>query len=143
MFRRTQKSQATNGRPDRRGVVTVEFALSAPILFIIVLSGWEFSRINMIRNTADNAAYEGARVGMLPGSTAERAKETAKKALNAVGVNDATVTVDPPVIASDTNVVKVSISVPFASNSYGMVRFFASGNLEKHCTLSREIVFTQ
>ena len=132
------KTQATH---KRRGVVTVEFAMTAPILFILVLGGWEFSRINMVRNTADNAAYEGARVAMLPGSTATKAINTAQKALDAVGVNGATISVTPTNIQSDTEQVKVKIRIPYKKNSYGVMRFFKSGEMVKECTLSRELVY--
>ena len=54
---------------DRRGATAVEFALVAQVLFVIVLGAVEFSRLNMIRNLAQDAAYFAARDSMVPGAS--------------------------------------------------------------------------
>ena len=46
----------------RRGATAVEFAITAPIFFLFLLASFEFGWLNVIRHTADNAAYEAARV---------------------------------------------------------------------------------
>ncbi len=55
----------------RRGATTVEFAITVPILFAVVFTAFEFSRMNVIRHTAVNAAYEG-RVAVLFPALAQR-----------------------------------------------------------------------
>ena len=64
--------QSTSGQKvsSRAGATAVEFAIVAPIFFLIMLASFEFSRLNVIRHTADNAAYEAARHAMVPGATA-------------------------------------------------------------------------
>ncbi len=47
----------------------VEFAIVAPLLFFLFFASMEFCRVAMIRHTADNAVYEGCRVGIIPGAT--------------------------------------------------------------------------
>ena len=55
---------------DRTAAVVVEFAICAPILFLFFFASLEFSRVNMIRQSVENAVYEGARRGIVPGATA-------------------------------------------------------------------------
>ncbi len=43
----------------RRGAAAVEFG-SAPIFFLFVFALFEFTWTNVLRHTADNAAYEAA-----------------------------------------------------------------------------------
>ncbi|MCA9068552.1 MAG: pilus assembly protein, partial [Planctomycetaceae bacterium] len=42
-----QPKTKTNSRP---GVTVVEFALVAPLLFLVIFGAIEFSQVNMIRN---------------------------------------------------------------------------------------------
>ena len=57
----------------RTGAVMVEFVIVAPLLFLFFFAAFEFCRVAMIRHTADNAVYEGARIGIIPGATADEA----------------------------------------------------------------------
>lgn len=126
-------------RRHRRGATAVEAALTLPILFLIMLSGWEFSRVNVIRNTMTNAAYIAARESMLPGATAEAARTEGERVLLAIGVANAVIDVTPNNIDADTSEVTVDVIVPLASNSMGIVKFFASRNMTASCTLTREL----
>ncbi len=56
-------------RSQRKGVTAVEFAFVAPIIFALFIGAIEITRLNFIRNSAANAAYEGARKAVTPGST--------------------------------------------------------------------------
>ena len=44
----------------RRGAHVVEFALTVPILFMLVMAGIEFYRVSMLRQYAENVSYEAA-----------------------------------------------------------------------------------
>jgi Flp pilus assembly protein TadG len=79
--RLTRSTNATR----RTGAAAVEFAIVAPVFFILVIAAFEFGRINVIRHTADNAAYEGARIAMVPGATAAEAVAEAERILRIVG----------------------------------------------------------
>jgi Flp pilus assembly protein TadG len=50
----------------RKGVAAVEFALVAPIFFLLVFGLIEFGRIMMVQQSLTNAAREGNRVAILP-----------------------------------------------------------------------------
>jgi Flp pilus assembly protein TadG len=79
----TTQSQRRFTQRDRDGVAVVEFALTAPIFFLFVLAAFEFGWMNVLRHTADNAAYEAARAAMVPGATAADATVKANNILGA------------------------------------------------------------
>lgn len=56
---RTGKRSAYKRR--RLGAATVELALVAPFIFLLVFSSMEFSRMMMVRQALTNAAREGCR----------------------------------------------------------------------------------
>ena len=66
----------------RRGATVVEFAIVAPIFFLFLLASFEFGWLNVLRHTADNAAYEAARTAMVPGGTAADAATKANSILS-------------------------------------------------------------
>jgi Flp pilus assembly protein TadG len=119
-------------------VVTVEFALTVPLLFMIVFAAIEFSRVNVIRHTVDNAAYEGARDGVYPGATAADVRATAQSILNAVGTAGAVITVTPSNIQENTPEVTVRVEVPLDQNGWIFPSFFAGRTLTGSSTLARE-----
>jgi Flp pilus assembly protein TadG len=130
-------------RSARRGAVAVEFALTASLLFLILFASVEFMRVNTIVNTTENAAYEGARAGVVPGATSTQVQTAATSMLSAIGVRNATITVQPATISEDSPDITVTIGVPLDSNSLIAPRFFLGDTLTKTCTLSREVLNAQ
>jgi Flp pilus assembly protein TadG len=125
-------------RQRRSGAVIVEFAICAPILFLFFFAALEFSRVNMIRQTIENATYEGSRRGIVPGATANDCRNAAQLVLNTVSTNDATITVTPGVITPDTAQVTVAVTVPIDSNSWVTPFFFKNKSLANSMTMRRE-----
>ncbi len=126
----------------RRGGTIVEFAIVAPILFLVMFTCMEFARMNMIRNSAENAAYEAARAAIVPGATADDARDTGHAVLDAVLTSGEQITITPPVIAPETQVVTVTVEVPLDDNSWVAPVFFAGTTIEASCTLRRDLVET-
>ena len=127
-------------RRRRRGAVLVEFAITAPILFMIVFASFEFSRVNMLRNTIENAACEGARRGIVPGATALACEQSAQKLLDIVRVNNSTVVATPNPITATTEEVTVVVTVPLdVSNGYLMPRYFLGREIKATITLPRQL----
>lgn len=122
----------------RRGATTVEFALVAPAFFLLLLGSFEFSRLNVIRHTADNAAYEAARIAMVPGATAAEAIAEANRFLNIAGARGATVTVNPATLGPNTNQITVTIDVPMSQNGWITPKFTATQNMRAVSTLKAE-----
>jgi Flp pilus assembly protein TadG len=53
-------------RTTRSGVAAVEFALVAPIFFLLVFGLIEFGRMMMVQQALTNGAREGSRVAVMP-----------------------------------------------------------------------------
>jgi Flp pilus assembly protein TadG len=118
----------------RRGATTVEFAIVVPIIFAMFLGTIEMTRLNFIRHSAANAAYEGARKAIIPGSSFTEATDEALRLMQAVGVGNG-------VTASLTTLndtMTVTVTVPVNQNSWGAARFSSGMTITQACTLSRE-----
>ena len=93
----------------------------------------------MLRNTIENAAFEGARMGIIPGATASEAKTAAEDLVNSLQINDSTVTVSPTTIVASTEEVTVTVTAPMTmANHYVTPRFFLGKTLSASITLPRE-----
>ena len=95
---------------------TVEFVLVFPVLMTFFGAMIVFAQANLLRYTAQYAAYEGARSAIVPGATSEQVLETTKQTLAVVDVRDAEIMVRPAVITEDVSEVQVSVSVPMGPN---------------------------
>ena len=123
----------------RRGAVTVEFALVAPLVFFIVFAAIEFARLNMLVNSMENACYEAARRGIIPGATVANVEAEANQILQAVGAVNSTVTVTPAVITNQTPEITVAISIPLNDNAWVTPNFTKNAVVSRSCTLTREV----
>ncbi len=126
--------------PARRGALTVEFALVAPLVFLVVFGAIEFARLNMLINTMENAAYEGARRGIVPGATVANVEAESEAILQAVGAVNAHVVVTPAVLTNQSPDVTVRISIPLDDNAWVAPRFTKSVVVTRSCTLNREAI---
>jgi len=122
----------------RAGAAAVEFAIVAPIFFLFILAAFEFGRLNIIRHTADNAAYEAARLAMVPGATAGEAIAKANRMLNIVGTRGATVTVNPAVLGPNTDEILVTIQVPMDQNGFIAPHFTRGKTIRAQSRLKTE-----
>lgn len=106
--------------PRRRGAAVVEFAVVAPLFFLIVMGIIEFGRLAMVQQVITNAAREGARIAVLDGSTAAQVKNRVENYLDGGSVPGASiqVTPDPPSSAGYGEPVAVAVEVPFTSVSW-------------------------
>jgi Flp pilus assembly protein TadG len=112
-------------------------AICAPVLFALVFGAVEFAQVNMIRNSAENAAYEGARAGVTPGATATSARNKARTELKNLGIRGSTVTVTPSDLTG-AQTITVQVSVPLNSNFWTSPKFFGGSTLTRSCTLQIE-----
>lgn len=122
----------------RKGALTVEFALTAPVVFTLFFGCVELSRMNMIRNTSNNAAFEAARTVIVPGAQSSQAVSAAQTLMQAIGVQNAAVDITPSAITSQTTSVTVSISTPLTSNLYVSPLFLKGKTINSTCTMALE-----
>ncbi len=129
---------ASQKHAGRTGAVLVEFALAAPITFVVVFALIEFSRVAMLTNSAENAAYEGCRARDHSGGTAAKAQAAASRLLSSVGAVNPTITVTPATITEATTEVTVEVSLSLNSNAWMIPTFTKNQTLIKRCKLTRE-----
>lgn len=127
-----------SNKNQRNGAAMVEFAIVAPLLFFLFFASMEFCRVAMIRHTADNAVYEGCRVGILPGATNAEVQAETQLILNSLALTNVGISVTPAVIDKDSDEVTVRVVVPLDDNSFVPNQFVAGRSVTRELTLRRE-----
>ncbi len=104
----------------RLGAAVVEFAIVAPLFFLLLLGIIEFGRMVMVQQVLTNASREGARVAVVDGSTAQEVMERARAILAPAGIRSAEIRVEPnpPSTALPGAPVTVTVRVPFREVSW-------------------------
>ena len=136
MKRRTNKRFRASQKRD--GATTVEFAMTIPILFLLLFAALEFTRAFMLIHSADNAAYEGARRGIIPGANVAVVEQSARTILDAMGARNVSVTVTPNTIDNNVDEVTVDISIPMNQNGFLAPVFFKNRQIRSTMTMRRE-----
>ena len=126
----------------RRGAAAGEFALTASILFLFLFAALEFSRYNMIQQSANNAAFESTRQCILPGASASDGQTAAQNILTAVGIRNGVVTINPTTLTNTTSTVTTTVTVPVSSNLWVTPTFTGNVTITKSCTLTSDWVFS-
>ena len=124
----------------RQGAVSVEFALCVPILFTIMFAAYELAHANMMLHATESAAYEAARVSIVPGSRAEQARTAAAAILNSVGVANFEMSVTTAGTFPQNETVLVEIEVDYQQSSSAFRFFPWSPIMRGRCELSREFL---
>ncbi len=107
-------------RRNRRGAAAVEFALIAPIFFLLIFGMIEFGRMVMVQQVITNGSREGARIGVLDGASGAEVVAAVGSYLNSASVSGASVTVSPtePSSAGYGEPVSVTVTIPFSQVSW-------------------------
>mgnify|MGYP000901819144 CR=1 FL=1 len=130
-------------RRKRRGAAAVEFAVVAPLFFLMVFGMIEFGRMVMVQQVITSASREGARIGVLDGSTTESVQTAVQNYLQGASVQGAQITVnpDPPSSAVYGAPVTVTVSISFNQVSWLPSPMFLGGqSLTASTVMRRETV---
>lgn len=130
----SQRRRVRRGRPS--GATAVEFAIVAPIIFLLFLGAIEMTRLNFLRHSAANAAYEAARNAIVPGGNEDEARQRALELLAAVKA-DRGVEFE---FDEAPDQVAVTVKIPMNMNSWGITRYTSGFMITESCTLSRETI---
>jgi len=111
---------ASMRKSDRSGTTMVEFAVVAPVFFIMVMGLFEFSRALMIQSMLAGAAQQGARAGTLGSAQSSDVTTAVNNYLTTAGISGASTSVspNPPSSAYPGQNVTVTVSIPYASVSW-------------------------
>jgi len=118
----------------------VEFAICVPVVFVLFFASFDICRFSMITHAAEQAAFEGARRGSIPGATAAEAKQAAQDELDKLSLKNATITVTPNTIYNSTEKVTVNVRLSLEANSWVPTKVLTGGYIDRTSTLTREYV---
>ncbi len=127
----------------RKGASTVEFAIVAPIFFLVVLSLIQFAGLLMSQNVLTAAAREGGRVASLPSTLSTNTVIAAAKdcALRGgIAANAVTVNVSPAVLNNleTGDELRISVSAPISDMTWFWAIVSPNGNLTAELTYHKE-----
>ncbi|WP_315849866.1 TadE/TadG family type IV pilus assembly protein [Blastopirellula marina] len=130
-------------RSKRTGAAVVEFAIVAPLFFLLVFGMIEYGRMVMVQQVITNASREGARRAVLDGATTSEVVAAVEEFLEQASVSggnlEIRVSPDPPGSASNGDPVGVTISVPFSDVSWMPSPMYLGGTtLEAKTVMRRE-----
>jgi Flp pilus assembly protein TadG len=140
-------------REARRGAALVEMALVLPIFVAVTLGIVEFGRAMMVGNLVTNAAREGARLGIIDGTSNSEVTQAVRDfmatAANVLpGDVSVTVTVTEytgnPSAANEVananprDLVTVNVQVPYNKVSYIRPQFLDGKNLTSSASMRHE-----
>ena len=114
--------------------MTVEFAMVAPVIFLMFLGALEVASVNFARHAIGFAAYESARKLTIPGGTVAIGQAEGLVQLSRVGLGKG-VTIE---ITDSPSSVTATVRIPSSGFSWGPVGFFANYTLRESCTLTKE-----
>ncbi len=130
-------------RQRRRGAAVVEFAVVAPVFFLLVFGLIEFGRMVMVQQVITNAAREGCRQAILDGATATEIDTIVDDYLAAANITGGTVVIDPtnPSTAGAGDSITVTVNIGFGQVSWlPLPMFLSETTLSASTVMRRETV---
>jgi len=117
----------------------VEFAVVAPLFFLLIFGMIEFGRMVMVQQVITNGSREGARIAVLDGATTDEVVTTVENYLQNASVAgaDVAVTPNPPGSAGYGEPVTVVVSIPFDQVSWFPSPMFLGGKTLTASTVMR------
>ena len=127
-------------RQGRRGAAMIELALFLPVFFMITMATVETCRVLYLRQSLTIAAYECARIGIVPGMTRETLDDQCDVILRARNVKGAVLTTKPANI--DTlkygDTLAVTITVALDENALLGTWFYRGKSVSETTTIMAE-----
>jgi Flp pilus assembly protein TadG len=112
----------------RRGAAVTEFAIVAPVFFLMVIGFIEFGRAMMVQEVLINASRVGARMASTTGSTTTAVQTAVTSYASGVAVPNVSVTVTPdPATAVAGTAITVTATVPFDKVTWMHTPWFLGG----------------
>jgi Flp pilus assembly protein TadG len=112
----------------RRGAAAVEFAIVAPVFFMLVVGMIEIGRAIMVQQVLINASRVGARQAAMLSSSEDAVIDAVEDYFEGVGMSDVSTTVSPdPATAAAGTAITVDTSVSFADVSWLPAPWFMGG----------------
>jgi hypothetical protein len=126
-------------RKKRRAAAAVEFAVVAPLFFLLVFGMVEYGRMVMVQQIITNGSREGARVAVLDGAATEEVASAVAIYLESASISGAEVSIspNPPSSAGYGEAVTVVVSIGFDQVSWLPSPMYLGGNTMTATTVMR------
>jgi Flp pilus assembly protein TadG len=112
----------------RRGAAVTEFAIVAPLFFMLIIGFIEFGRALMVQQVLINASRVGARQAITTGATTTEVQTAVEEYTAGVAVPGVDVSVSPnPATATAGTAITVTASVNFGDVSWMPSPWFLGG----------------
>ena len=121
----------------------MEFALVAPLFFLLVMGMIEYGRMVMVQQILTNASREGARRAVLEGMSSGDVSAAVTDYLQGSSISGATVTVtsNAPVPPDYADSMTVNVGIPFSQVSWlPSPMFLGSYQMSASTTMRREML---
>lgn len=136
------KSRTSYGRAlgKRRGLAVVELAVCLPILVVLVIATIETCVMLQLQQNLAVTAYEGARIGIMPGTGASAVDFQCQMLLDDRNINAYTVTLDPadPSSMNVGDEFTVTVAADCAPNSIVGAMFFEGRTITESVVMRAE-----
>ena len=116
----------SHGAAGRRGAAIVEVALTLPVLVLICLATIDTCRVIFVRQSAKLAAFECARIGIIPGVTKTQIDRLCATFMSNRSISQATVGLSVVNLSTLTkgDLLTVTVTVPANSNALSSSWFY-------------------
>jgi Flp pilus assembly protein TadG len=130
-------------RKERRGAAIVEFAVVAPVLFLLIFGMIEYGRMVMVQQVLTNASREAARQAVLDGATYSAVNSFVSSyltsaAIPAAAVQPITMSPSDPSTAAYGAPITVTVSVNFNQVSWLPSPIWLGGQVLRATTTMRK-----
>jgi Flp pilus assembly protein TadG len=125
----------------RSGVVAVEFALIAPVMFLLAFGMIEVGSIMLVKNSLTQASRIGARAASLPGSTNAIVNAQVTAELQIMSLTRATVEISPSNVSLAPPGSNVTVTVRIPPSEVGWLPRFLKlplNDISAQSTMRRE-----
>tara|TARA_R110002049_G_scaffold2750_2_gene21628 strand:+ start:480444 stop:480974 length:531 start_codon:yes stop_codon:yes gene_type:complete len=138
MFR--TRSAKRLDRSVRRGVAVVELAICLPILALILIATTEACVMLQLQHNLAITAYEGARIGIIPGTNSTAVEAQCSMLLDDRNINDYTITMLPsdPTTLDVGDAFTVTVSADCDANTVLASMFFEGRQLNESVVMLAE-----
>jgi Flp pilus assembly protein TadG len=122
----------------------VEFAIVAPVMFLVIFGIIEFGRALMVTHLLTNAARQGCRAGIIEGTSTSQITTIVNNTLKSQGISSDVVNIQVNDGSADASTAKagdeitVIVTVPFSKVTWLPWVQYVTGNLTGQYTLRRE-----
>ncbi|QDV74049.1 TadE family protein [Botrimarina mediterranea] len=128
MYANRPRPRRRSRQTDRRGAAVVEFAIVAPLFFLMILGCIEIGRALMVQQVLVNASRVGAREAATLNGTSAGAVTSAVNYAAGASVPGVTATVSPdPGTAKGGDLITMTLTVDFLSVSWSPTPWFLGG----------------